>query len=399
LEHKHGQVNAVAFSPDGKTALTGSFDGAARLWEVARNVPGMRLACARNVTGSTDNEDYVASFRPGGNIALKGVGKTARLLQTARPWDADLGQPIGPSFEHQETIRRVAISPDGSIVATTGGRTTRLWHAGTGKPFSPPLEHQNARYAEIAFSLDGKTILTITSGKAGSDTAQLWEVATGKPLGRFLKERHWEAFSPDGKTLLKGVGDTARLYEAATGNPIGHPLQHQGLVRAVAFSPDGKTVLTGGGDGEKDEARLWDVATGKPIGAPLHPRGSVSVVAFSPDGKTVLTGGTTAQLWEAATSKPLGPPFQGGGTFVGFGSDGKTVLMASDLFTEDDACLWDVIPVSGDLGRIALWVQVSTRLELDEGGAVRELDDETWQHRLRRLQELGGPPDPFALAP
>jgi hypothetical protein len=100
------------------------------------------------------------------------------------------------------------------------------------------------------------------------------------------------AFSPDGKTVL-----TARLWEAGTGKPIGAALQHQGVVVAVAFSPDGKTVLT---------ARLWEAGTGKPIGAALQHQGDVvGAVAFSPDSKTVLTGcidrregrDYTARLW------------------------------------------------------------------------------------------------------
>ena len=74
------------------------------------------------------------------------------------------------------------------------------------------------------------------------------------------------AFSPDGKTVLTGSSDkTARLWDAATGQPLGQPLTHQGRVMAVAFSPDGKTVITGSAD---KTARLWDAATGRPLGQP-----------------------------------------------------------------------------------------------------------------------------------
>jgi hypothetical protein len=35
-----------------------------------------------------------------------------------------------------------------------------------------------------------------------------------------------------------------------------------------------------------------------------------------------------------------------------------------------------------------------TGLELDEGGAIRVLDAETWQERRRQLDKLGGLPVP-----
>ena len=60
------------------------------------------------------------------------------------------------------------------------------------------------------------------------------------------------AFSPDGKTVITGSEDrTARLWDASTGRPLGQPLTHQGAVWAVAFSPDGKTVITGSDDGRR----------------------------------------------------------------------------------------------------------------------------------------------------
>ena len=158
------------------------------------------------------------------------------------------------------------------------------------------------------------------------------------------------ALSADGKTALTGSMDkTARLWETATGKPIGPPLQHQGVVVAVALSADGKTALTGSYD---KTARLWETATGKPIGPPLQHQNKVVAVALSADGKTALTasGDKTARLWHVPQ------------------------------------------PLRGDPERILLWTQVITGLEVDELTAVRVLDANTWQQRTDRLQKLGGPP-------
>jgi eukaryotic-like serine/threonine-protein kinase len=363
----NGGVAAVAFCPDGKTVLTGSYDHTARLWETATGKPvgpplqhqGPVVTVAFSndgktvLTGSDDNTARLwetATGKPLGPplqhqgwvraVAFSNDGKTVLTGsrdKTARLWEVATGKPLGPPLQHQNIIRAVAFSPDGKTVLTGSDDTTaRLWETATGKPFGPPLQHRNFVVA-VAFSPGGKTVLTGSSDK----TARLWETATGKPLGSLQHQAGVSAvaFSLDGKTVVTGCGDkTARLWETATGKPLGSPLQHQAWVSAVAFSLDGKTVLTGSQDGT---ARLWETATGKPLGPPLLHQEFVSAVAFSPDGNTVLTGSSnTARLWETAAGKLLPPPLQHQEIInsVAFSPDSKTVLTGS---CDKTARLWE----------------------------------------------------------
>jgi hypothetical protein len=51
--------------------------------------------------------------------------------------------------------------------------------------------------------------------------------------------------------------------------------------------------------------------------------------------------------------------------------------------------------VEGSKERLRLWVQAITGSELEpEQDAIRVLDTPTWHERRRRLEELGGPPEP-----
>jgi WD40 repeat protein/serine/threonine protein kinase len=325
-------VIAVAFSPDGKTMLTGGGDGTARLWETATGKPlGLPLQHQNGVRA--------VAFSPDGKTLLTGSGNnmmTGRENTGARLWDTATGKPLVPPLQHGPYVDAVAFSPDGKTVLTGGDRKARLWDTGTGKPLGRPLQHQNGVRA-VAFSPDGKTVLT----GGGDGTARLWETATGNQFGPRLRHGAYimaVAFSPDSKTVLTGSSDrTARLWETVTGNQLGPPLQHQGPVTAVAFSPDGKTVLTGSHD---QTARLWETATGKALGPPLQHHAIVWAVAFSPDGKTVLTGSSTGGLWETATGAQLGPPLQHQHEVgpVAFSPDGKTVLTGS---YDRTARLWE----------------------------------------------------------
>ena len=78
-----GPVTAVAFSPDGKTVLTGSTDrhGAA----VGRSPPAS--PSAQPLFQSQDSACFVA-FSPDGKTVL-----TEAIEDTARLWDAATGRP------------------------------------------------------------------------------------------------------------------------------------------------------------------------------------------------------------------------------------------------------------------------------------------------------------------
>jgi WD40 repeat protein/serine/threonine protein kinase/Flp pilus assembly protein TadD len=314
LSHE-GPADAAAFSPDGKTIITGGDDGMARLWDAATGQPvGQPLRHQGTV--------FAAAFSPDGKSILTGSGdKTARL------WDTAAGEPLGSPIPHGGEVMAVAYSPDGRTILTgsTDNKVQR-WEVSTHRPIGEPLLHQNG-LASVVYSPDGKSFLT----GSGDRTARLWDATTGKPIGSPFHHSGpiWSvAYSPDGRALLTGGSDgVVQQWDAATGKPVGEPIRHRLKVRAVAFSPDGRTVLTGS---EDKTARLWDAVTNQPIGPILVHQGPVVAVAYSPNGRTFLTASSdnTVRLWDAEAGQPFGLILdrQDVGQTVAFSPDGKSIL-------------------------------------------------------------------------
>ena len=333
-----GYVTSVAFSPNGRQVLTGSWDGTARVWDAAT---GKEL---RQFEGHTGWVLSVA-FSPDGRQVLTGSGNPFERTSdnTARLWDAATGQELRRFEGHTDPVTSVAFSPDGRQVLTgSGDKTARLWDAATGKELRR-FEGHTDWVVSVAFSPDGRQVLTGSGflgifGESRDNTARLWDVTTGQEFRRF--EGHTEAvwsvaFSPDGRQVLTGSWDkTARLWDVATGQELRRFEGHSAAVWPVVFSPDGRQVLTGAGHfvgvAPDNTARLWDVATGQELRRFEGHTDMVSSVAFRPDGRHILTGSQdgTARLWDAATGRELC-------RFYGF-TDGHWLILTPEGYFDTD---------------------------------------------------------------
>lgn len=112
--HKRG-VSSVAFSPDGKTLASGSYDQTVRLWHVDTGQPR-----GAPLTGHQEKVLSVA-FSPDGKTLASGSWDN-----TIRLWHVASRQPRGAVLTGQ-ALGKVAFSPDGKTLASDWGRDVRLW--------------------------------------------------------------------------------------------------------------------------------------------------------------------------------------------------------------------------------------------------------------------------------
>jgi WD40 repeat protein len=342
-----GTVYYTAFSPDGQTLATASYEHTVQLWDLSDRAHPAPLG-APLIAGSKWISS--AAFSPDGNIlAAAGGDGTVRLWDTS---ERGRPKPLGlPLDGHNGSISLLAFSPDGHTLATANNdHTVRLWNITN--PIAPvtlgvPLTGHTEFVRSVAFSPDGRTLA------AGSDdyTVLLWNVVdsarpfrVATPLTGHTGPVHSVAFSPDSRTLATGSDDkTARLWNVTDPNqPVAAvPLSgHEGAVWSVTFSPDGRTLATGSKDGS---AKLWNVTdlyTPRSAGAtPSTNTGGILAVAFSPDGYTLATGGEdgTTLLWTLPTtvlidhiSRIYAIAFSPNGRLLATGSSDRT------------ARLWDV---------------------------------------------------------
>ena len=133
-DHKGG-ATSLAFSPDGNTLLCGEAHGGTRIWDT-RTGELLHECKAANSQAETFTIDRLMNSiglsRDGSTLATCASSVNNEFVDPVRIWDVRTGTLKRDFAAEKIHGRPMALSPDGSILAT-GGKSVKLWDVHTGK--------------------------------------------------------------------------------------------------------------------------------------------------------------------------------------------------------------------------------------------------------------------------
>jgi WD40 repeat protein len=229
-----GGVTSATFSADGKTLICGQGYGGARVWDAqtGRLVQTCRADGTRAEAFARSRQAYpdrlmnsIGLTRDGTVLATCASSINDEFTDPVRIWNPQTGELRREFAAENIHGRPMALSPDGSVLAT-GGKSVQLWDVRTGKKLRELFGHLK-RTQSVAFSADGR--LVVAGGSYG--TTNVWEAATGRhvvTLFAFLgrdggaTRDDWLAYHPDG--FYHGSPGVDRLLAWRVGEELKTPV-------------------------------------------------------------------------------------------------------------------------------------------------------------------------------
>jgi len=310
-----GDVNDVAFNPDGSLLASTGEDETLKVWDTST----WRLVSSL----SGDGGAWGPSFSADGSLVAAAWG------------EADSAEVRILNLSNDRLVSKVrvpfaidtALSPNGVLVAVA-----RTWapneEAGAGAVFDVATGEQafvfegtnvccpSPRFRGVSWSPDGRLIAV-----SSEDTASVWDARTGR-LRYSLRGHSGLVFSvawgPDSTRLVTGSSDgTAKVWQIDSEGArellsLSAQETRSGVV-GVAFSPDGTRVMAG--DADISAVKVWDLGpTGDAEWANLRAAGKPTA-EFMPDGRRIVTtslegaddreSGRAVTIWDLQTGRDV----------------------------------------------------------------------------------------------
>jgi WD40 repeat protein len=289
LKAHTGQIDSLAFAPDGKTLASAGHDGTVRMFDLTTNTERAKLKRApisrwRHVTFTPDGKTLAAA---GGDDETDG-GVILWDLATFQDRVIMLGNV---------RMSAVAFTKDSKRLAGVGENgVLKLWNAVSAEElalFKAGKQDHGDDICAVEFTADEKSLIT----GSWDTTARFWTIDAAKDVAAIEHDSAvWSlAVSKDHKTIAVGCAKGGIFqWDVATRKQRGNAMHHARRVVSLAYSHDGGTLASA----SKDRTwKLWNAVTGEEIAAIREP---ATAVVFSPDGATLAVGHQNGiiKLWD-----------------------------------------------------------------------------------------------------
>jgi len=232
-------VKSLAFSPDGTSLVSGSYDKTIKLWDVQT---GGVVKTFHGHTGWI----YSVSISADWTTIASGSRDTTICL-----WDIQT-EECHHFIEQQDEVYYVGFSPtDPQCLISVSG--DKVWH------WNMNAQQTNSAHTGscVAFSLDGTQFVSCHKGDIVVQNSSSGGIVTKFHMTD--SNIHRCCFSPDGRLIATAINHTVHVWDTTSSHP--HPIKifsgHTNYIASLIFSSPSSLISTSG----DCSVKFWEIGT------------------------------------------------------------------------------------------------------------------------------------------
>jgi WD40 repeat protein len=371
-------VTAVAITPDGRWAVSGSFDNMLKVWDISKEVKPSNpkgISSTIPTPNRLDNRSGEAQADLVDKASDVGLERSSDLTKLHGHSRGPLGVAVLPNSHRavsraedgtlmvwdlerstelvtmKGTFKFMAITPD-SLRAITGSDdyTLKVWDLEHGSELFT-LKGHTSHVLTVAITSDGRRAISTSDDK----TLKVWDLQHGAELATLHGHTNFVeavAVMPDGRRAVSRSGEgTLKVWDLEFGTElttmestikknisiIAPPRTNMHATRAVAVTPDGRRAVLGSWDGM---LKVWDLEQGvETITLHSHTKFVNKVMVTSDSCRAISVSGGVLQVWDLEHGAELFT-LRTHATAMAVTPDGHCAVLGSDV--ENMLQVWDL---------------------------------------------------------
>ena len=254
-------TTTASVAADGAAFVSCTADGSAARVDIASRWVLERVLGGEKADSPLVDRVNALRFSPDGKTLATGGGEPSRTGDIVI-WDVAAGTVLKAWKErHSDAVLSIDFSPDGKLIASGGAdKAVRITDVASGKQVRV-FEGHTHHVLGISFRADGRVLAS-----AGADNVvKIWDMITGD------RKKNIDGWDKE-VTSLQFIGATDQILTSAGDNRVRLVRDSGAEVRAIAGLPDfmhgaagtaTASIIVGGG--QDSVLRVWDGTTGKEV--------------------------------------------------------------------------------------------------------------------------------------
>lgn len=283
IEGHSGAIWNLACLGTGCNIMSTSVDGSIRQWTTGGR-PGGK---------SWNSEEAVGSIAvsPDEAMVVSGSAVDGRI----RLWNIKEGCAVGDAWEGHTAVVRCLDWSLSAVEIASGSEdgTIRRWNPETGRQVIPTIETGHGWVFVVKYSPQGDKLASCGMDKM----IRIWS-KNGEPLIKIKGHRDSVTsfcWSKDSTYLFSGSSDcTIRKWRSMNGEQLLVLQGHTNKVTSLCLSPDESHLVSASRD---CSIRIWDLKSNQSVGDALLHDDEICVLVMSPDGRHIFSAGVDGKIY------------------------------------------------------------------------------------------------------